>query len=116
MEEEFDYAGSIADKMPLQIRDGTIPVSPDCLFVEHRARQPFAVEDLWMNARDQNLLIVGSVEDTYASTFRQIAGSTPEKIVLQFGTTGMFEAQHLAALRINSHITCLMTPSLPAAS
>ena len=54
-----------------------------------------------MHADDQHLLVVGSVEDADPPAFRQIAGGAPEKIVLQFGGAGMFEAEYLAALRID---------------
>jgi len=69
-----------------------------------------------MDAGDQHLLIVGPVEDADPATFRQIAGGAPEKIVLQFGSAGMFEAEYLATLRVDPDITCLMAPSFPAAS
>src|SRR5450631_3205351 len=87
--------------MPLQIRDRAIPVVPDRLLVEQGVRQAFAAEDLRMDTRDQHLLIVGSVKDTDPPALRQIAGRAPEKVVLQFGGAGMFEAEYLAALRID---------------
>ena len=54
-----------------------------------------------MHADDQHFLVVGSVEDADPPAFRQIARGAPEKIVLQFGGAGMFEAEYLAALRID---------------
>ena len=55
-----------------------------------------------MHADDQHLLVVGTVEDADPPAFRQITGGAPEKIVLQFRGAGMFEAEHLAALRIDA--------------
>ena len=55
-----------------------------------------------MHAHDQHLLVIGSVEDTDPPAFRQIARGAPEKIVLQFGGAGMFEAEHLAALGVDA--------------
>jgi hypothetical protein len=52
-----------------------------------------------MHADDQHLLVIGTVEDADPSAFRQVAGRSPEKIVLQFGGAGMLEAEYLAALR-----------------
>src|SRR6202050_4568696 len=55
-----------------------------------------------MHAGDQYLLVIGSVEDANPPTFRQITGGAPEKIVFQFGSTGMFEAEHLTALGVDA--------------
>ena len=55
-----------------------------------------------MHADDQHLLVVGSVENADLPACRQIARGAPEKIVFQFSGAGMFEAEHLAALRIDA--------------
>ena len=47
--------------------------------------EPFAAENLGMDAHDQHFLVVGAVEDADPPAFGQIAGGAPEKIVLQFG-------------------------------
>ena len=67
-----------------------------------RVREPFAAENLGMHADDQHFLVVGPVEDADPPALRQVARGAPEKIVLQFGGAGMFEAEHLAALRIDA--------------
>ena len=54
-----------------------------------------------MDADDQDLFIIGSVENADPTAFRQIAGRSPEKIMLRFGGAGMFEAEDLAALRVH---------------
>ena len=54
-----------------------------------------------MHAGDQHLLVIGSVEDADPSAFRQIARCAPEKVVLQFGGAGTFEAVYLTALRVD---------------
>ncbi len=66
-----------------------------------RVRDRFAAKNFGMHANDQHLLVIGSVEDADPPAFRQIAGGAPEKVVLQFGWAGMFEAEHLAALRVD---------------
>ena len=101
VQEELDDAGSVAVEMALQIRDRPIPLVPDRLVVVRRVREPFAAEDLGMHADDQHLLVVGPVEDADPPALRQITGRAPEKIVLQFRGAGMFEAEYLAALRID---------------
>ena len=55
-----------------------------------------------MHADDQHFLVIGSVEDADPAALRQIARGAPEKIVLQFGGAGVFEAEDLAALRIDA--------------
>ena len=55
-----------------------------------------------MHAGDQHLLVIGAVEDADPPAFRQFTGGAPQKIVLQFGDAGMFEAEHLAALWVDS--------------
>ena len=54
-----------------------------------------------MHARDQHLLVIGSVEDPDPPPFRQITCGAPEKIVFQLGGAGVFEAEHLTALRVH---------------
>jgi hypothetical protein len=58
VEVEFDDTGSVAVEVSLQIHDGTISVAPDRPLVEQGVRQPFAAENLRMDAGDQHLLIV----------------------------------------------------------
>jgi hypothetical protein len=74
---------------------------PDRLLVEQSIREPLAAKILWMDAGDQNLFVIGPVEDADPSAFGQITGGAPEKVVLQFGGAGMLEAEYLAALRID---------------
>jgi len=62
----------------------------------------FAADDVWMDAGDQHLLVVGPVEDSDPSALRQVAGGAPEKIMLQFGRTWMLEAENLASLRVDA--------------
>jgi hypothetical protein len=89
-------------EMSLQIRDRTIPVVPDRLVIVWHVRDGFAVENLGMYSDDQHFPVVGSVEDTDPPALREITSGAPEKIVLQFGRAWMFEAEDLAALRIDT--------------
>ena len=54
-----------------------------------------------MHANDEDLLVVGTIEDADPPAFRQTAGRAPQKIVLQFLGARLFETEHLAALRID---------------
>jgi hypothetical protein len=55
-----------------------------------------------MDPDNEHFLIVGTIEDADPPAFRQMPGRTPKKIVLQFLLTWLFEAENLAALRIDS--------------
>ena len=78
--------------------------------------EPLAARNFGMHPCDQNLFVIGAVENTDPPALRQIAGCTPEEIVLQFFRARMLEAEHLTALRLTPDITSLMAPSFPAAS
>lgn len=51
-----------------------------------------------MDADDRHFFIIGSVEDSDPAALRQIAGRAPQGVMLQFSSTGMLEAEHLAPL------------------
>ena len=55
-----------------------------------------------MHAHDEHFLVIGAVEDADAPAFGQAAGGAPEKVVFEFLGAGMFEAEDLAALRIDA--------------
>jgi hypothetical protein len=89
-------------------------LSRQTAFVERGVGEPFAAENLRMDAGDQHLLIVGPVEDADPAPFRQIAGGAPEKIVLQFGGAGMFEAEYLTTLWVDPRHHMLDGAILPS--
>src|ERR1700733_7868190 len=73
---------------------------PDRLTVMRRAGEAFAEENFPVDADDQHFFVIRPVEDSDPPALRQIARGAPEKIMLQFGRAWMFEAEHLAALRV----------------
>ena len=84
-------------KVLLQTRDRATTIMTERLVVMRRVREPFAVEDLGMHTGDRRLLIVGSTGVAYPPALSQIACDSPEKIMLQFGGAGVFEAEYRAA-------------------
>ena len=86
----------------LQIHDRTIPVVPDLLVVMRGVRDRFAAQNLGMHADNQDLLIIGSVENADLSSLRQIAAGVATESRVQFLGAGMFEAKDLAALWVDS--------------
>ena len=43
-----------------------------------------------------------AVEDADAAAFGEVAGGSPQEVVLQFGRAGVLEAGHLAALGVDA--------------
>src|SRR5579863_7522703 len=101
MEEELDDASAVNVKVFLKIHNRTIPIVPDFLVIVRSVWDALADQNFGMHAGNQNFLVIGQVEDANPPAFGKVAGSEPEKIVLQFTGAGMLEAEHLAALRIN---------------
>src|ERR1039457_2221468 len=101
VKKEFDDPGAVAIEVALQIHDGTIPLQPDGFFIAQLFRKPLAAENLRMHSNDQDLLVVGTIEDADPPAFRQMTVRAPKKIMLQFLDTRLFETENLAALRID---------------
>jgi hypothetical protein len=59
------------------------------------------MQNFRVHAGDQHLFVIGAVEDADPSALRQLAGGTPEKVVLQFCRGRVLEAEYLAALRVD---------------
>src|ERR1700733_6011016 len=74
VEKEFDHAGSVGVEMSLQIRDRAVAIVPKSLCVVGRVRQPLADEKLPVDADDQHLLIIRTVEDADPSALWKIPG------------------------------------------
>src|SRR5665811_2473778 len=70
VEIELYDADSVAVEVSLQIHNRTKPIAPDCLLVVQGVRESFAAENLGMDAGNQNLFVVGSVENADPPAFR----------------------------------------------
>src|ERR1700761_2733979 len=55
-----------------------------------------------MNADDQCLFVIRSVENANVAPLRKAAGGAPEKIVGEFLGAGSLEAENLATLRVDT--------------
>ena len=102
MEEELDDAGAVDVQVSLEVHDRAIPVMPEFLVVMGCVQEPFAAKNVAMHSDDQYFLVIGSVKNANPPAFGQIASGAPKKVVFQFGRTGMFEAEHLATLRVDA--------------
>src|ERR1039458_8725067 len=101
MKEELDDPGAVTVKMLLQVHDGTIPLLPNGRLVVQLVWKPFVPEKLRMYSNDENLLIVGAIEDGDPPAFGKPVRRAPEKIMLQFLGAWLFETEYVAALRID---------------
>jgi hypothetical protein len=54
-----------------------------------------------MHPNDENLLIVGAIEDGDPPAFGKPVRRAPEKIMFQFLGAWLFEAENVAALRVD---------------
>ena len=55
-----------------------------------------------MHPHDQDLFIVGTVENTYLAPLRQASHGTPQEIMVDLFRTRMFETVYLATLWIHA--------------
>src|SRR6185437_16372639 len=100
MQEELDDPRSIPVEMFFQIDDRMEAMFPEVVRIEQFLREPFRFEDVAMNANDQHLFVIRTIENADVAAFRQISRRFPEKVMIQIFRTGLFKAVSLADLRI----------------
>ena len=61
-----------------------------------------SAQDFGMDSGDEDDLVVGAVEVTDPPAFGQAASGPPEEVMLKFFTGELFEAEDLAALKVDS--------------
>ena len=76
------------------------PLLPDLVRNELR-RYMFVLKQLGVDPHDEHLFVVGTVEDTDSSSFRQSNCGAPQEVVPQFLVGRLFKGKHLTALRIH---------------
>ena len=69
-----------------------------------------------MDANNQNILVMTSVEHHNFAFAWHLAMDPPQEIVIEFLVCRLPERHHANALRIEAAATCRMTPSLPEVS
>ena len=85
-------------KMFLQLDDGAVSIAPKVLCLERMFRKVLGVQDLRVNACNQNLFIIGTVEDPNAASRRQSASRTPQEVVLELLLARLFETKYFTSL------------------
>src|SRR5262245_36580580 len=102
MQEEFDDMRAVAPQVFLKFVDRIITLFPDVFIAQGPLGKPVAGENFGMHANDQDLFVVGPVENSNAPALRQANRSSPEKIVIELLRAWMLEAEHLTPLRVHA--------------
>src|SRR5665213_2089335 len=101
VQEELDDAGAVAVQVLLEFDDGTVPALPERRLFGQLGRQALGRKDLGVNLYDEDLLVIGPVEDPDPASRGQAAGRAPQEIMLGLLGAGMLEAVDLASLRVD---------------
>src|SRR6266536_3325804 len=101
VQEELPDDRAVPGQMALEGVDVVVPLFPDALRYE-LAREHLRLEDLAVNADDEDFLIVRAVEDADDAPLRQVPGRAPEKIVVELLGRGFLEGVDLHALRVDT--------------
>ncbi len=101
MKEELHDAGAVAVQVALEPLDGFVSPPPDVAVPHFCLGKPFGTEDLRVDAGDQNLLVIGAVEDPDPPALGERARRPPEEIVLELLGARVLETEDLTALWID---------------
>jgi len=69
-----------------------------------------------VHTHDQHLFVVRAIEDPDAAALGQAGAAAPQKVVVELLFAGVLEAETWQPCGLTPDITCLIAPSLPAAS
>ena len=99
VEEEFEDAGAVAVEVGFVVVDGGVAVGPD---IGDGVGEALGAEETGVDAHDENLLVVGAIEDADLAAGGEVGLGAPEEVVGKFLGGGLFEAGDVAALRVNA--------------
>src|SRR5450759_4878779 len=111
MQEDLDHPSAVAMEMLLEVTDRAEPVIPEGLPVDQLTWEALVVKDLRVDADDEHVLVVGTIEDADPPALGLSTGGTPEEVVLEFLGAGLLEAEALT--RRGSHATCRPARRVP---
>src|SRR5665213_3021560 len=100
VKKKLNDPGAATVEMFLQIHDGLIPVLPNCFLFDQLVRHSLALKNFRMDANDQHVLVIGTIENADSPAFRQMTARAPEQIMFEFVSGRLFETENLATLRI----------------
>ena len=112
VEEQLHEPIALVCQVVLPVVDLAEATPPDPAVLQLR-RQLLAGEDLRMDADDEDLLVIGAIEDADVAALGQPLLVTPEVVVVQVLARGHLEAADLDALRVDAAHDVADRPVLP---
>ena len=116
MQEELHDARTASVQVGLVVTDRAQPVVPEITRLDAAFGQALRGEVLRMHAHHQHFLVVRTVEDADPAPLRQPQRGAPEEIVVELLGLGCLKLETWQPSGFTPDSTCLMAPSLPAAS
>src|SRR5262249_54974527 len=101
VQEELEHHDAVAHEMFFAGADVLVARFPERL-AALTGRELLRVEQLRMDLHDEDVLVVGAVEDADPSPLRQALHVAPEEVVAEFFGGGFLEAEDLATLRVHA--------------
>src|SRR5215472_9455321 len=101
MQEELQDDSPLPGEVVLEVSDVGEPLVPNAL-AHQMGRKPLPLQDVLVHTHNENLLVIGPVEDSYPPTLRQALVITPQKVVAEVLLRWLFERENLTALWIYS--------------
>src|SRR5262249_16682119 len=98
-QEELQNDGPLPREVVLEASDVGEPLVPDALAHEPRGK-PLPLQDLLVHAHDEDLFVVGAVEDANAAALRKALNVAPQEAVAGIRGGGLLEGGNLTSLRI----------------
>ena len=113
VEEEFEDAGAVAVEVGFVVVDGGVAVGPD---IGDGVGEALGAEETGVDAHDENLLVVGAIEDADLAAGGEVGLGAPEEVVGKFLGMGCLKLVTWQPCGLTPDMTWRMAPSLPAAS
>ena len=115
VQEELDEAVALVGQVVLPVVDLAEAPVPDAAVLE-LGRDLLAREDLRVDPDDQDLLVVGAVEDADVAALRQLLRVAPQVVVVEVLGRGILKLLTWTPWGLTPLMTWRIVPSLPAAS
>src|SRR5215469_12528949 len=101
VQEELEDDGSLPAQVFLEVINVAEPLGPDAPG-HARSGQPLLIEDVRVHPHDQDLLVIGAIEDTDSTALREAVRVAPEEVMTELLGRRLLEGEDLDALRIDS--------------
>ncbi len=102
VEEELEDADAVTVEIVLEADDVAVAVAPEVFVSGVLVRKHLRGQDGRHGFGDEDLFIVGAIEDADMATYGQAFGGAPEKVMGEFLPAGLFEAVDHTALGVDA--------------